>query len=62
MTNKEIDSRLINMANAIPLHEKRLRNEEIPKLERELELMNMSLMVVWAMLGEIAKRLPESKK
>lgn len=43
MTNKEIDSRLINMANAIPLHEKRLRNEEIPKLERELELMNMSL-------------------
>lgn len=50
------------MANAIPLHEKRLRNEEIPKLERELELMNMSLMVVWAMLGEIAKRLPESKK
>lgn len=60
MTNKEIDARLKGLAKQIPDWEEHLRNVMgSPKVERELEIMNMSLMAIWTMLGEIAKRLPE---
>jgi len=52
VTNEEIDIRLKDMSEV-------MRNNSVPGLERELELMNMSLLTIWSMLGEIVKRLPE---
>lgn len=64
MTNEEIDTRLKLLSQAIPLHAKKLleMNEGKRTVVGELELMNMSLMAIWAMLGEIAKRLPPEPK
>lgn len=59
MTNAEIDTRLRALADAIPRRAKEL-GAYTPAIDRELELMNMSLMAIWTMLGEIAKRLPET--
>lgn len=61
MTNKEIDIRLKALADYLPIHYKKIKDEH-PKIECELELLNMSMMAVFAMLGEIAKRLPEAKE
>lgn len=61
MTNEEIDTRLKTLADQIPAWEQHLRMTDVPKIERELEILNMSIMAVWAMLGEIVKRLPEHK-
>ncbi len=58
MTNEEIDKRLKTLADYLPKHEAILRGKGYEKVERELELLNMSMMAVFAMLGEIAKRLP----
>ena len=52
VTNEEIDIRLKDMSEV-------MRNNSVPGLERELELMNMSLLTIWSMLEEIVKRLPE---
>lgn len=62
MTNEEIDFRLKAMSIAIPDHAKRLMSIETPEIARELELLNMSVMTIWVMLGEIAKRMPEVKQ
>lgn len=61
MNNKEIDIRLKAMAEELHNHYER-KIKYHPKLEVELELLNMQIMVVFAMLGEIAKRLPEAKE
>lgn len=63
MTNQEIDARLGALADAIPNHADRLirGNDGQRSVQIELELLNMSMMAVFAMLGEIAKRLPEPK-
>lgn len=64
MTNEEIDIRLKDMARALPHHAKKMidRSNMMTTTPRdEMELMNMSLMTIWVMLGEIAKRLPEPK-
>jgi hypothetical protein len=62
MTNREIDLKLKVLANEIPLQEKELRENGVPKIERELDLMNITLVAIVKMLGEIAKRLPEPDK
>jgi len=70
MRNEEIDIRLKLFARAIPNHEAALRNKtkgigsefRLDQIRNELELLNMNLMPIWEMLGEIAKRLPEEKK
>lgn len=62
MTNEEIDLRLRALAQGIPLHAKELMRRGRDPVARELELLNMSAMAVWAMLGEIAKRLPEPRR
>lgn len=56
MKNQEIDIRLKKLSEEIP----RVIQSRPPGVEREVEGINMSLMAVWTMLGEIAKRLPES--
>lgn len=61
MTNEEIDIRLKAMASAMTDHAKELMRIKTPEVARELELLNMSGMMIWTMLGEIAKRLPELK-
>lgn len=62
MKNKEIDIRLNAISNSIEGHEKVIRsNTEMGKIGVELELLNMSMMTIYVMLGEIAKRLPEEK-
>lgn len=55
MTNEEIDIRLSGVAEAMP----DLVNDLDNGVAKELELLNMSMMAVFTMLGEIAKRLPE---
>ena len=64
MDNKEIDTRLKLLADYISQHAQVVAVGEtgIDKAAAELELMNMSLMGITAMLGEIAKRLPEPKE
>lgn len=63
MLNEEIDIRLEKLAGYIPVHEKKIRSTtELGKIGVELELLNMSMMAVFTMLGEIAKRLPEKKE
>lgn len=60
MTNEEIDIRLKAVADFLPSHaelKKRIGQEGI---QTELELLNMSAITIFIMLGEIAKRLPES--
>lgn len=71
MTNEEIDTRLKLLSlTALPEQaDKRytnLRRNGLGSIGEsgiaiELELLNMSMMAVYAMLGEIAKRLPEVK-
>jgi len=61
VTNEEIDLRLRALADAIPRHAYKLMADGAQPVARELELLNMSVMAVFAMLGEIAKRLPEVK-
>jgi hypothetical protein len=65
MTNKGIDERLKDLADAIPVLAEQ-RYEAICQepggdspISIELELLNMSVMAIFTMLGEIAKRLPE---
>lgn len=71
MTNDEIDIRLRMLADAIPkraemlyerAHQARFQIDEslLDGIRTELELLNMSMIGVFTMLGEIAKRLPES--
>jgi hypothetical protein len=64
MTNEEIDIRLKLLAEAIPQYAMKLikENNGQKSILIELELMNMNLLAVWTMLGEIAKRLPETVK
>ena len=64
MTNKEIDIRLRAMADAIPAQQQSGWNEldRMYAIQIELELLNMSAMTIFTMLGEIAKRLPEPKE
>ena len=69
MNNAEIDARLRLLSQALPEHAQKL--SELAKrraasavdagdaIARELEILNMSMMAVFTMLGEIAKRLPE---
>ncbi len=66
MTNDEIDLRLKTLAEYMPKHAQHLYkmtqgygDESTLGVRNELELVNMSLMAISAMLGEIAKRLPE---
>jgi len=59
VTNDEIDRRLKALALAIPEYAHKLMARGVDPVARELELLNMNLMGVSAMLGEIAKRLPE---
>lgn len=62
MTNSEIDIRLRMMSDAIAERAKQLTRPVMApeaRVARELELLNMSAMMIYAMLGEIAKRLPE---
>lgn len=69
MTNDEIDLRLKKLADCLPQHAKRLygcidgdRNDApLKEIRAELELHNASMIGIFAMLGEIAKRLPEAK-
>lgn len=61
MTNKEIDIRLQTLAAYLPeLHQLRM-SQGNDRIAVELELLNMQMMALTAMLGEIAKRLPEKK-
>ena len=64
MDNKEIDTRLVALADCISQNAQQIAvgKTGVEKIAGELELMNMSLMGITAMLGEIAKRLPESKE
>ena len=60
MNNNEIDNRLKSLAEYLPKHfEARNPKEPMGKIAVELELLNMSMVAVFSMLGEIAKRLPE---
>ncbi len=59
MTNKEIDIRLKALADQIPAWVNERKRQGQDQIVTELEGISMSLMAVWAMLGEIAKRLPE---
>lgn len=61
MTNKEIDIRLKALADCLPFHYEKIKDKH-SKIECELELLNMSMIAIFAMLGEIAKRLPEIKE
>lgn len=65
MTNEEIDMRLRVLALAIPKRKENLlrrdKENSVDLVRDELELANMSLVGIWTMLGEIAKRLPEVK-
>lgn len=61
MTNKELEIRLRYLADEMPKYVEKLTKLKVPKIEMELEVMNMSLMACWVMLGEIAKRLPEPR-
>lgn len=58
MTNDEIDIRLRRLAAVLPTHAAELDRRGVDPVARELELMNMQLIGINAMLGEIAKRLP----
>jgi hypothetical protein len=65
MTNDEITVRLKQLAKAIPEHAQRIGAHDkgnLPhrKIALELELLNMQMLAVWSMLGEIAKRLGDS--
>lgn len=60
-TNEEIEQRLRMMAEAIPSIERQRRANSVDRVATELELLNMSAMTIWWLLGEIAKRLPEPK-
>lgn len=70
MNNKEIDARLKLLSQQIPmLAESRYTGtarysakKNVNNIAIELELLNCAMTAVYAMLGEIAKRLPEPKE
>lgn len=68
MTNEEIDESLRRLGAIISKHEKKLYSElpvgsiemqQLYGIRSELELLNMSIIVAFTMLGEIVKRMPE---
>lgn len=65
MNNKEIDIRLRKLSEAIVKRSAKTmpkNKTDLGIIAYELELLNMSAMGIMAMLGEIAKRLPEGNK
>ena len=61
MTNAEIDIRLRTLADYLPKLADNRKANGVDQVHTELELMNMQLIALTAMLGEIAKRLPVPK-
>jgi hypothetical protein len=59
MTNEEIDIRMKALGEATWRREKILSDQGIQKRDIELELLNMSMVGIYVMLAEIAKRLPD---
>lgn len=71
MKNAEIDLRLKALSRLIPeraqtlykkFHDRGISDNSAEAIRVELELLNMGVMAIWTMLGEIAKRLPEGKE
>lgn len=61
MTNEQIDYHLKAMSCTLPSNAELLAQLKFSKLERELEILNTRAAMIWSILCEIAKRLPEPK-